>query len=1091
MDEAIRREVEDFAHLILTRYFCEADVEFLISTFAPDIVWLGAGEMQRAEGAEAVAACFRAGKDELAPCVMTQERYVSRRLAADVYLCEGDSFIEPLPETGLYFHTHQRITFIFQRVDGRLKTAHIHNSVSYSALTTDELFPVQFGREAYERLQTQLAQKEQEVDLMLSQLPGGMQICRLDEDFTTLWVSPTLCTLLGFEGPDAYARACRSCRDFILPEDYPGMYSQVQRAFASENSCYVEYRVRRQDGRVVWVGDVGKRAADPQGAQVLYCFIYDITERKQRELAAARANLEVQRQARFLSRLYDTVPCGILQFTPDESHRIVNLNRTTWEFYGFPSEAAYREAVKTPLQLVLDEDRPQVEARIAALTLDGETVHYTRECRLQSGETAYISAAMQRLLSADGEDVIQAVFTDVTETRKLQIARQHEQLIENRSLRAAIHTAYPLILSLNLTRDAFNCFGGDAQTYVDAPSGSFEELMRRSVQDVYPTYREAFSDALSREGILRRFAEGEREIYLEVQMRGVDGEYHWISIHLIYVDNPVGTDVLAIELVKVLDGQRAEQARQELLLRDALASARAANDAKSDFLSRMSHDIRTPMNAIIGMSTIGQLKIGDPARVRDCFQKIDASSRYLLSLINDILDMSKIETGKMSIARERFDFSEFTQDLNTIIFPQMLERSLHFEEHVHEPLDRYYLGDALRLKQILMNLLSNAMKFTHAGGSIVVDIAEERRQNGFASLRFRVSDTGIGMSEAFMERIFQPFEQETSERARNNVGSGLGLSIVYNLVQLMGGQIDVKSRRGEGSTFTFSVPLGLTHEDAAAENTRKQRELLRGIDVLVVDDDEVVGEQACAILADIGARTLYVDSGIKAVRAVQDATARGDAFDIAMIDWRMPDMDGVETTRAIRRLVGPETTIIIISAYDWSGIEEEAREAGADCFIAKPLLRTTVCETFTHLTLPSRPAPARPLDAHSFSGQRVLLAEDNELNLEIARSLLEMHGLQVDSVENGRQALQAFAGAPAGHYLAILMDIRMPVMDGLEATRAIRALDRPDAGDVPIFAMTANAFDEDRALARQAGMTGYLVKPLDIGAMLRELHALI
>ena len=298
MDEAIRREVEDFAHLILTRYFCEADVEFLISTFAPDIVWLGAGEMQRAEGAEAVAACFRAGKDELAPCVMTQERYVSRRLAADVYLCEGDSFIEPLPETGLYFHTHQRITFIFQRVDGRLKTAHIHNSVSYSALTTDELFPVQFGREAYERLQTQLAQKEQEVDLMLSQLPGGMQICRLDEDFTTLWVSPTLCTLLGFEGPDAYARACRSCRDFILPEDYPGMYSQVQRAFASENSCYVEYRVRRQDGRVVWVGDVGKRAADPQGAQVLYCFIYDITERKQRELAAARANLEVQRQAR-------------------------------------------------------------------------------------------------------------------------------------------------------------------------------------------------------------------------------------------------------------------------------------------------------------------------------------------------------------------------------------------------------------------------------------------------------------------------------------------------------------------------------------------------------------------------------------------------------------------------------------------------------------------------------------------------------------------------------------------------------------------------------------------------------------------------
>ena len=1091
MEEATRREVEDFARLILTRYFCESDVEFLISTFTPDIVWFGAGENQKAEGAQAVAACFREGKGDLAPCLMTRERYVSRELGAGVYLCEGESFIQPRPETGLYFHTHQRVTFIFQRVDGRLKTAHIHNSVSYAALGADELFPVQFGREAYEHLQSQLAQKEREVDLMLSQLPGGMQICRIDEDFTTLWVSPSLCTLLGFEDSDDYAKSCGSCRGFILQEDYAPMFEQVEKAFAAGDSYYAEYRVRRQDGQVIWVGDVGKRAADPDGSQVLYCFIYDITERKQQELRAERANLEVQRQARFLSRLYDTVPCGILQFTPDESHRIVSLNRTTWQFYGFPSEAAYREAVSTPLELVLASEREQVEARIASLILDGEPINYTRECRLQSGETAYISVVMQRLLSADGEDVIQAVFTDVTETRRLQIARQREQLIENRSLRAAIYTAYPLILSVNLTRDTYSCFGDEMPAYIDAQGGSFEELVRRSSQDVTPAYREAFTSAFSREGILRRFASGEREIYLEVQQRGMDGEYHWISIHLIYVDNPVGTDVLAIELVKLLDSQRAEQARQELLLRDALASARAANEAKSDFLSRMSHDIRTPMNAIIGMSTIGQLKLGDEARVRDCFQKIDASSRYLLSLINDILDMSKIETGKMSIVRERFDFSEFTQDLNTILFPQMLERSLRFEEHVHEPLDRFYVGDALRLKQILMNLLSNAMKFTHPGGSIVVDIAEGHRQNGFASLRFCVSDTGIGMSEAFMERIFQPFEQETSERARNNVGSGLGLSIVYNLVQLMGGEISVKSRQGEGSTFTFSVPLGLTHEDAAAENARKQRELLHGLGVLVVDDDEVVGEQACAILADIGAHTLYVDSGKKAVRAVQDAASRGEAFDIAMIDWRMPDMDGVETTRAIRRLVGPETTIIIISAYDWSGIEEEARAAGADCFIAKPLLRTTVCETFTHLTLPRRPAAAQTLDAHSFSGQRVLLVEDNELNLEIARSLLEMHGLAVDAAPNGRAALTAFAAAPEGRYLAILMDIRMPVMDGLEATRAIRALDRPDAKSVPIFAMTANAFDEDRALARQAGMTGYLVKPLDIQAMLRELYALL
>ena len=498
------------------------------------------------------------------------------------------------------------------------------------------------------------------------------------------------------------------------------------------------------------------------------------------------------------------------------------------------------------------------------------------------------------------------------------------------------------------------------------------------------------------------------------------------------------------------------------------------------------------MNAIIGMSTIGQLKKEDPARIQDCFSKIDASSRYLLSLINDILDMSKIETGKMSIAREKFDFVEFIDEIISIIYPQAVNQGLHFELHYEEPIEHYYIGDELRLKQIIMNLLSNAVKFTPAGGRVEVQIREEKRTNGFAYLRLMVSDTGIGMSENFMNRLFQPFEQESSEMARNNVGSGLGLSIVYNLVQLMGGSVEVQSRKEEGSVFTVLLPVGVINDNEEEEQRRKSKELLKGLKVLIVDDDEIVGEQVSDILGEIGGYSLWVDSGRKAVREVRAGMDSGQPYDIAMVDWIMPDMDGVETTRQIRKITGPDTTIIIISAYDWSCIEEEACRAGANYFISKPLFKTTVYNTFSHLGGFTEICSEKIKQdaAVDFDGRHVLLVEDNELNLEIAKSLLEMYGLTVDSAENGQEAVEQYLKKPEGHYFAVLMDIRMPVMNGLDASRAIRASGKKDALTVPILAMTANAFDEDRVLAKAAGMTGYLVKPLDMKLLVEELRKL-
>lgn len=577
---------------------------------------------------------------------------------------------------------------------------------------------------------------------------------------------------------------------------------------------------------------------------------------------------------------------------------------------------------------------------------------------------------------------------------------------------------------------------------------------------------------------------------MEFRQLGIDGEYHWISAHMISVDNPVNDDMLVIQLVKVLDQQRVEKARQEQLLRDALSSAEEASRAKSDFLSRMSHDIRTPMNAIIGMTTLGLLKLDDPSNVRNCMSKIDASSRYLLSLINDILDMSKIETGKMEIINEKFDFQTFFEDLVTIIYPQASDLGISLEIYHKEPVERYYMGDVLRTKQILMNLLSNALKFTPDGGNITVSVEEQRRSGGYVYLRFQVKDSGVGISEKFMPRIFQPFEQESPEGARNNVGSGLGLSIVYNLVQMMGGTIEVESHKGQGTAFLFTLPFGLVSDDKEAERERKARELLRDMKVLIADDDVSVGQQAAQILSGMGAESKWVETGRQAVEEVKAAFEKGEHFNVALIDWKMPEMNGVETTRRIRKIVGTETTIIIISAYDWTCIEEEAKEAGADCFISKPLFGSTLCQAFSSLRSCTGTVQAPEARNQRLEGKRVLIAEDNEINREVAKSLLEAYGIAVDTAENGKICVEMFEKAPAGYYLAVLMDIRMPVMDGLEAVRAIRNLGTEEAARIPVLAMTANAFEEDKMTAYKAGMTGYLVKPLDIQAMLDELGKL-
>lgn len=1091
MDNQLYHDVKNFAQKILQKYFCDSDMEFMISTFAPDIVWIGGSDKMQAEGKEQVAAFFRKGINDMIACDMYNENYVIRQLGEDYFLCQGDSWIKPKSELQMYFKIHQRITFIFKRINNTFQTIHIHNSMPFNEIQEDELFPVKSAKEAYQEFQEILKQKDRQIELMLSQLSGGMMICHNNKDFSIKWISSSLCSLLGYNDVQECILDTNSlCKTFIYKDDYESVLNQIKKDIEISDSYYSEYRVKCKNKKTIWVADFGKRVKDVDGEDVIYCFISDITERKEKDIQIKKANEELKRQALFLTQLYNTVPCGILQFTPDKNHNIVNINRMVWEFYGYCSEKEYLKDVKSPFQNVLEKDKEWIEKEVNSLSLESGNISYIREAILKNGKKAWISVVMTRLLNANGIDVIQAVFTDITEIKLMQIEREQESLIENRSLQAAICTAYPMIMSVNLTQNSYNCFVEEQKIYIKNRVGNFDELVKESVLSVYPSYQKEFLETFSRNNILKRFENGEREIYIELQQKGADENYHWISVHLIYVYNPINDDVLAIELVKVLDKQRAEKAQQEQLLRDALISAQTANNAKSDFLSRMSHDIRTPMNAIIGMTTIGRLKLNDKICVKDCFSKIDTSSRYLLSLINDILDMSKIETGKMNISNKKFDFTEFINQITLIVYPQALEKGINFEIHNKEPLEKYYIGDELRLKQIFMNLLSNSLKFTSENGKIIIHIEEQKRINGYARLLFVISDTGIGMSEEFMSKIFEPFEQEAQDNARNNVGSGLGLSIVYNLVNLMNGIIEVESERGKGTKFKVNLPFKLVDYDKREESDKRDKDLLRGLNVLVADDDEIVGEQAATILNDIGAECVFVNSGIKAIEKVKLSVSIGNIYDIAMIDWQMPDMDGIETTRRIREIVGEDTLIIIISAYDWSSIEEEARKAGASYFIPKPIFKSTVYDVLYNLNLGNckKEESLQPLEF--FLGKKVLIAEDNELNLEIAKSILEINGFEVECAVNGKIAVEKFMNSSQGYYFVILMDVRMPVMDGLSATQTIRNLERDDAKNIPIIAMTANAFEEDKNLAMRAGITDYFVKPLDMDELMQKLKLL-
>lgn len=541
----------------------------------------------------------------------------------------------------------------------------------------------------------------------------------------------------------------------------------------------------------------------------------------------------------------------------------------------------------------------------------------------------------------------------------------------------------------------------------------------------------------------------------------------------------------------LLKKKNEQEETMQNALREALESAQNANAAKSQFLFNMSHDIRTPMNAIIGMTTLATLHLHEPSRIRDCLGKISASSRHLLGLINDVLDMSKIESGKIALNNEEFDLPELVAGLFTILQQQASSRRLDLDISVSGIDHEKVIGDTLRVNQILLNLMGNALKFTPAGGRIRLAITELPPQYpGYGTYRFVVSDTGIGMDSDFLKKIYNPFERAKTATGSKIEGTGLGMAITKNIVDMMNGQIDVQSEPGKGTTFTVTLPLKLQKKEAE----RFDFSVLRELRSLVVDDDRDICENTSAMLEEIGMRSEWVLSGAEAVGKVETAHRLNRDYHSVIIDWKMPEMDGLETTRCIRSIVGNELPIIILTAYDWTEIEEEAKEAGVNAFLAKPLFKSQLYHVMHEIitggqSLPQKAEPAGKSGAE-LQG-RILLVEDNEMNQEISNEFIRhCSAATIDMAWNGKEALQLFSHAPEGYYSLVFMDIQMPEMDGYEATRLIRQFEQASGRfPAPIVAMSANAFMEDVENAYAAGMDGYVTKPVsmeDIRSALRK-----
>ena len=801
---------------------------------------------------------------------------------------------------------------------------------------------------------------------------------------------------------------------------------------------------------------------------------------------------EIVQKNKTLEAIFTTMDCGVIYHSVDGA-RVLSVNRAALEILGYKSrEELLGSGFDMVAESVLDEDKPKLRASIRSLDKVGDSVSLEYRVRHTNGQILHVMGNV-KLVEENGELYYQRFLLDCTAQKLRETQERTEWERRQMELVQALSIDYSLVCFFDLDTGVGSLLrvdAGDGNPFASIFTDplSLEDSMEHYIaQYVHRDDQEPLRQAVSRERLGEELAD-KLTCYVNYRtLREGRVEYFQMKAVRAGVWNGRRSVVLGFRSV---DGETRAELEKKALLEDALLQANRASKAKTTFLSNMSHDIRTPMNAIVGFTALAITHIDRKEQVEEYLKKIMTSGNHLLSLINDILDMSRIESGKMHLEEKECSLPDVLHSLRSIVQADIHAKQLELYIDAVDVWDEKIFCDQLRLNQVLLNLLSNAVKYTPAGGTISVRVTEKPgAAPGYANFEFHIKDTGIGMSQEFVSHIFEPFERERNSTISGIQGTGLGMAITKNIVEMMNGSLEVKSELGVGSEFILSLSLRLSEGNKEPQIIPE----LKNCRALVVDDDFNTCDSVTYMLQQVGMRAEWTLSGREAVLRTRQAVARNDNYSVYIIDWLMPDMNGVEVARRIRKETGEDVPIIVLTAYDWSDIEEEAKAAGVTAFCCKPLFLSQLRDCLRSVVSTERKEEAE--DASQKPAQRhtghILLAEDNELNQEIASAILEEAGFSLEIASNGQEAVEMLSRSEPGYYRMVLMDVQMPVMDGYAATKAIRALEDKALAGIPILAMTANAFEEDRQAALRCGMNGHIAKPIDISALIETLDQIL
>ena len=804
----------------------------------------------------------------------------------------------------------------------------------------------------------------------------------------------------------------------------------------------------------------------------------------------------IEEQATTIRLLTDLTEAGswVINYAPDGSLVSVQWGDGFRRLMGYSDRSDFPDEMEPFARGIHPEDRGTLIGDMTAGAVDENimsTTGYDFRFFRKDGSVRWYRSKGMLSRDPEGRPVhYRGVTIDITQEKE-----RDELYAELQNEAASLDTIHEMLGSGKWTMDFDEAGMMERVNWSD----EFRRMIGYQGKDDFPDVLESWSDLLhpdDREGVLREFNEtisdytGQKTYDVEYRLLTKNKGYRWyraVGKPIRRADgSPITYIGVFIDITERKD-MMSELAHQRESLSVALEEANQANKAKTAFLSNMSHEIRTPMNAIIGLDRIVLNDPGISEKTREHLEKIGLSAQHLLNIINDILDMSRIESGRMTVKNEEFSFAKTLAQVNTIISGQCRDKGVEYECRVKGDVNDYYIGDEMKLRQVMINILGNAVKFTPPGGFVTLVVEAIARFNGKSTLRFIITDTGIGMSKEFLPKLFDAFSQEDSSSTSRFGSTGLGMAITKSIIELMNGTISVESEKQKGTTFTVTVTL----TDCDHKSIGEEEDALHPHElcVLVIDDDPIACEHAQLVLGQVGVNCEKALSGEEGLQMVKVRHARREPYSLILVDWRMPDMDGLETTRQIRAAVGTETPVIILTSYNWDDIADEAKAAGVDTFVAKPLFAGNVLDEFREAFKKKNAKLAR--ETADLRGRRVLLAEDVTVNAEIMIMVLSMREMQVDHAENGRIAVEKFEEHEEGYYDVILMDLRMPEMDGLEATRRIRAMNRSDAKNIPIIALTANAFDEDVQQSMQAGLNAHLSKPVEPDILFETLEELL